>query len=112
MHNELPYAAEKFSQAVDRLATGSEPLDERLLKALEAIGPLGMESTGTVTAPVPADLAEDIHDFLDRMSSTKAEGGEGSYTATIRGLPPPQLSEAAREILDIEYRLNQANLGS
>jgi hypothetical protein len=102
---DLNYAHEKFGAAIRLLALDDQRLRGRLVKACaEALhfNP-DAEHAGPEMDEALADL---LRDFRERITSIS--GPEGAVTATISSLTDEEVSEVARTLLDLEYRLDEA----
>jgi hypothetical protein len=103
MPGDLIYANEKYSTAVDIMATGQADLRERLLDAY-------ISQARRVIPILPGDgpemtqgLADRIEKFDRRLTSTTPLGDEGSYRASVDAMTEQEVQEAAEELVAIHH---------
>ncbi len=93
-HRRYGYAAEKFWQAVDALASGTAPIQRRIADAALFLIRLKDED-------VPPELLERHHSLVERLTCTPAAGDEGTIVATARALSDEDASRLASEIVSV-----------
>jgi len=105
--NDLFYAAEKFHQALDALATGEGVLRERLITACmcNITAHRAHPMRAGLGPKMPAELVERIYDFTDRVTATAAVGNEGTLTATLNAMSDEELRSTAEELSSLSLKV-------
>lgn len=86
------------------MATTHGTLQERLLDAWMSNGHLALPmAPGQAGKPMSDALAQRLIDFNVRMSCVPAKANEGTFASTILGLSDEEASDAAKEIMDIDF---------
>lgn len=98
---DLIYANEKFSVALDIMATTEGSLRERLLDAYVSQAHHADPFRPGLGPPISDGLAERIARFDTLMTATPATRGEGTIRATVDSFTDEQVRVAARELSDL-----------
>lgn len=110
MTNDLFYAAEKYLQALEALATGDGVLRERLITACMCNILAHRETPprpGLGPKMDPA-LLNRIYDFTERVTCRPAVSNEGTITATINAMTASELRDTAQELFSLALAVNEA----
>lgn len=98
MKPSVSYVREKFAAAVEALATGADPLPQRLLGACQSFATL--DGPVFPTAEMNAKW-KFIHDRLVENEDT----GQGRIQATLDAMSADRAAEIARDIVDLEFQV-------
>lgn len=100
----LSHAREKFSAAVDALATHPGSIKERLISAYAG----SVLSVRDYPGGVPAGFAQRLNELHARMTAVP---GDGSIAATVNAMPDDEAVECAKEIVAITWQLRAEGNG-
>lgn len=101
MPSDLSYAHEKYSVAVNIMATSDKTLRERLYDAFVSSAHLAYTEHGGLGPAADPETQERLKSFHQRMTSTPAVGDEGTIAATINAMTDEEVQDAARELVEV-----------
>lgn len=90
------HAAQRFWEAVDALASGTEPIQRRLGHAAERVATGGLREDG-----VPPGLRARYRDLVAKLTGGATGAGESSAKDACREMSDAAASAAAKEIVSL-----------
>jgi hypothetical protein len=103
---DLNYSCEKYGRAVELLAVGNGTLGERLLIAYREAHH-GLDGGAGNGRPISDALLSHMRALNDRMTAVSATSAEeGTVSATIKAMTLDELKEAAQELMDVSFLLD------
>lgn len=97
----VSYLWQAFVSAVDILASGTEPIRDRLGNALRPI----CSKKRDALAGVPDQLAKRVQKIVTRATREKAKGAEGAIAAACRSMSDKEATALAKEIVTVFYEV-------
>jgi hypothetical protein len=96
----IEYAREKMDQLISILATGVDPLPDRLEGVHLPLS--GAIHDAKHLGYPPADVLERLQGVKARLTSVKG-GDEGHVVATLKVMTPDEARDIAQELVDLSF---------